>query len=120
VELIDEERRRVACRSDPALLILPELLLPVSGASVSFQVDNGERNFERWRRWFSWLCLVVFSATFAGLLGLSATRYWTPDNPWIALLDRGWRLSGGVGIALAAIPYLLQGARWLRRLFAGA
>lgn len=83
------------------------------------EAANGDWTFERLRRWFSWLCVVIFSATFAGLLGLSATRYWTPDNPWIALLDRGWRISGGAGVTLAAIPYLLQGARWLRRLFAG-
>ena len=87
---------------------------------MSSEADSGEGKFERLRRWFSWLCLVVFSVTFAGLLGLSATRYWTPDNPWIELLDHGWRISGGAGMALAAIPYLLQGARWLRRLFAGA
>jgi hypothetical protein len=55
--------------------------------------------------------VVVFSFTFAALLA--------PDNSWIALLDRGWRISGGVGLTLAAIPYLLQIGRWLRRLFAG-
>ena len=83
------------------------------------EAASGEAKFEGLRRWFSRLCVVVFGITFAGLLGLSATRYWTPDNSWIALLDRGWRISGVVGLALAAIPYLVQAARWLRRLFAG-
>jgi hypothetical protein len=87
---------------------------------VGSEAVNGEGKFERLRRSASWLCVVIFGVTFAGLLGLSATRYWTPDNPWIAWLDRGWRISGGVGFMLAAIPYLHQGARWLRRLFAGA
>jgi hypothetical protein len=86
---------------------------------VGCDAVNGEGKFERLRRRVSWLCVVIFGVTFAGLLGLSATRYWTPDNPWIAWLDRGWRVSGGVGIMLGVIPYLLQGARWLRRLFAG-
>ena len=81
---------------------------------------SGQGRFERLRRRFSWLCVVVFSCTFAALLALSATRYWTPDNSWIALLDRGWRISGGVGLTLAAIPYLVQAGRWLRRLFVGA
>lgn len=84
------------------------------------EVASGQGRFERLRRQFSWLCVMVFSFTFAALLALSATRYWTPDNPWIALLDRGWRFSGGVGLTLAAIPYLMQLGRWLRRLFAGA
>ncbi len=87
---------------------------------MGFEVVNDEGTFERLRRSVSWFCVVVFGVTVTGLLGLSATRYWTPDNPWIAWLDRGWRISGGVGVMLGVIPYLLQGARWLRRLFAGA
>jgi len=87
---------------------------------VDSEVARSPGSFERLRRRFSWLCVVVFSFTFAALLALSATRYWTPDNSWVALLDRGWRISGGVGLTLAAIPYLLQAGRWLRRLFAGA
>jgi hypothetical protein len=87
---------------------------------VDSEVARSQGTFERLRRRLSWLCVVVFSFTFAALLALSATRYWTPDNSWIAWLDRGWRISGGVGLTLAAIPYLLQVGRWLRRLFAGA
>jgi hypothetical protein len=90
-----------------------------ASAIVDSRVANEEVRFERLRRRSSWFCVAVFSFTFAALLGLSATHYWTPDNRWIALLDRGWRLSGAAGLALAAIPHLLQAARWLRRLFAG-
>src|SRR5258706_5875444 len=56
--------------------------------------------FETVRRPLSWLCITVFSVSFVLLLGLSATAFWTPDNPWIVLLDHAWRVSGVIAVAL--------------------
>jgi hypothetical protein len=70
---------------------------------------------ERARRLGSWISIVVFALTFAALLGLSATQYWRPDNPLLAVLDRTWRISGFLAIALGSIPYLIR----LGQLFAG-
>ncbi len=80
---------------------------------------SGPQGFERWRRRLSWICMSVFALSFAGLLGLSATVYWTPDNLWIALLDRAWRVSGFVGLVLWAIPYLVRGRRRVGETFSG-
>jgi len=76
--------------------------------------ENDGAQLERLRRGLSWICLCVFTATFAGLLGLSATAYWTPENAWIAFLDSAWKISGVAGIALWAIPRVVRGFRWLR------
>jgi hypothetical protein len=80
---------------------------------------NRSEDFERWRRGLSLICMCVFGLSFAGLLGLSATVYWTPDNLWIAFLDRAWRISGLVGLVLWAIPYLIRGRRKLGETFSG-
>ena len=72
---------------------------------------------ERLRRALSWVCICVFALTFTGLLALSATTYWTPDNPLIVSLDRAWRVSGVIGIMLWAIPYAMRGARWVGEQF---
>lgn len=71
------------------------------------------------RRALAWVCMVVFAASFIGLLVLSATIYWTPQNSWIALLDRGWRISGAVGLLLWALPRAAKATRWLGQLFSG-
>lgn len=66
------------------------------------------------RRKLSWLCVVVFSASFVGLLAFSSTSYWTPANPWIGFLDGAWRISGVIGLCLWTIPYVLRATRWVR------
>jgi hypothetical protein len=75
---------------------------------------------ERLRRILSWICVTVFALTFTGLLALSATTYWTADNPLIVSLDRAWRVSGLIGIVLWAIPYLVRAARWVRQQFSAS
>jgi len=75
--------------------------------------ETGVDGLERLRRVLSWICVTVFALTFTGLLALSATTYWTPDNPLILSLDRAWRVSGLVGLTLWAIPYAVRAARWL-------
>ena len=75
--------------------------------------ESGVDGLERLRRVLSWICVTVFALTFTGLLALSATTYWTPDNPLILSLDRAWRVSGLVGLTLWAIPYAVRAARWL-------
>ena len=75
--------------------------------------ETGADGWERLRRVLSWICVTVFALTFTGLLALSATTYWTPDNPLILSLDRGWRVSGLIGVTLWAIPYAVRAARWL-------
>ena len=75
--------------------------------------ETGVGGLERLRRVLSWICVTVFALTFTGLLALSATTYWTPDNPLILSLDRAWRVSGLVGLTLWAIPYAVRAARWL-------
>jgi hypothetical protein len=81
-------------------------------------MTTGDENYgaelERIRRVLSWICLCVFTGTFAGLLGLSATAYWTPESAWIVFLDRAWKISGVAGIVLWAIPRLVRSFRWLR------
>jgi len=83
------------------------------------RVDGAESGdgFERLRRGILWVAVSVFVFTFVGLLTLSATSYWTPQNPWLSLLDRGWRISGVASLTLWAIPYVLGAARRIRQLF---
>lgn len=71
------------------------------------------------RLWLVWLCVSVFVGSFAGLLGLSATAYWEPENRWIAALDAAWRTSLAIGAVLWLIPRLTLGLRWLGDLFSG-
>ena len=75
--------------------------------------------FEDVRRLLAWVSTAVFAASFVGLLTLSATSYWIPDNPWILFLDRAWRISGAFGLCLWLAPRLAGATRWLRRLFVG-
>jgi hypothetical protein len=86
---------------------------------VSVETQSDTSKPESLRRSLAWVCVVVFAASFLGLLGLSATAYWTPDNSWIVLLDRAWRISGGVGLLLWAVPRLASTTRWLGQLFSG-
>ena len=81
--------------------------------------ETGAHGLERLRRVLSWICISVFSLSFAALLGLSATAYWAPDNPWIAVLDRAWRSSGFIGLCVWAIPYVVRGGRWVGATFSG-
>ena len=81
--------------------------------------ETGVDGLERLRRVLSWICVTVFALTFTGLLALSATTYWTPDNPLILSLDRAWRVSGLVGLTLWAIPYAVRAARWLGQQLSG-
>jgi len=75
--------------------------------------------FEGMRRLLAWVCTAVFAASFLGLLTLSATPYWLPDNPWILFLDVAWRVSGAVGLCLWLLPRLAGATRWVGRLFLG-
>jgi hypothetical protein len=81
--------------------------------------ETGVDGLERLRRVLSWICVSVFALTFTGLLALSATTYWTPDNPLILSLDRAWRVSGLVGLTLWAIPYVVRAARWVGQQVSG-
>jgi hypothetical protein len=80
---------------------------------------EGPQGFERWRSGLSWICICVFGLSFAGLLGLSATAYWSPDNGWITFLDRAWRVSGLTGLILWVIPYLFRARRWVEEALSG-
>ena len=68
---------------------------------------------ERVRRWIARLAIAAFSASFLGLLGLSATAYWSPDNHWIALLDGALRISLFVSILASLPPYVVRFGRQL-------
>ena len=92
--------------------------MTTSEGSVGVE-GNDLEGFERFRRGLSWISIAVFALSFAGLLGLSATVYWTPDNPWIAFLDRAWKISGFTGLCLWAVPYVVRGGRWAGDAFSG-
>jgi hypothetical protein len=81
--------------------------------------EQGRVDLEDVRRILVWACTGVFAVSFLGLLGISATSYWRPDNSWIALLDRAWRISGAVGVGLWLVPRLAGAVRWIGRLFLG-
>jgi hypothetical protein len=77
-------------------------------------IDESEHStFERSRRLLSWAAITVFGVSFAALLALSATVYWSADNPWIARLDHAWKLSGIAWLVLWTIPHLLRAKRWI-------
>ncbi|MBI2963732.1 MAG: hypothetical protein HYY35_08265 [Deltaproteobacteria bacterium] len=86
---------------------------------MSVEDDRAASGLAGARRVLAWVCMVVFAASFVGLLVLSATVYWTPENSWIALLDRAWRISGAVGVLLWALPRAAHATRWLSQLFSG-
>ena len=77
------------------------------------------QRLETVRRPLSWLCITVFIGSFLGLLVLSATSRWSPANPWIMLLDRAWRISGILELALWVLPRLVGAGDWVSRLFSG-
>ena len=81
--------------------------------------DSRGVDFENLRRLFAWISTAIFAASFVGLLTLSATPFWIPDNPWILFLDGAWRISGAVGLCLWLLPRLAGATRWLGRLFLG-
>jgi hypothetical protein len=76
-------------------------------------------NFESTRRKLAWVCTTVFAVSFVGLLAISTTPYWTPDNAWTAYLDVAWRLSGLLGIALWLLPRIAGAGRRVAQLFSG-
>ena len=73
--------------------------------------------FETFRRPLSWLCVTIFTASFLLLLALSATAYWTPENVWVVMLDRAWRISGVIAIVLWLIPRLGRAGGWMGQRF---
>lgn len=81
--------------------------------------EESRVDFEDVRRVFVWVATAAFASSFLGLLALSATSYWRPDNPWILFLDRAWRISGAVGICLWLVPRAARAVRWVGRLFLG-
>ena len=89
-------------------------------SDVSAEEPRWLDRFERVRRPLSWLCITVFIGSFVALLALSATTYWTVDNPWIVLLDRLWRLSGVLVLVLWAIPRVARAGEWVSRLVSGS
>jgi hypothetical protein len=77
-------------------------------------------SFERLRRWLSWVSVSIFAGSFVALLVLSGTVYWRPDNHWLVVLDRAWRVSGLLGLALWVIPYGARVGRWVAGVFGGS
>jgi hypothetical protein len=63
---------------------------------------------EHLRRTASWIALSIFSASFLVLLALSATAYWTPDNPAIQVSNVVLKVSGGTALALSLAPPVLR------------
>jgi len=86
-------------------------------AGASAAESGWLERFETIRRPLSWLCVTVFTASFLALLALSATVYWTPDNPWIVLLDRAWRISGVTAIVLWLVPRIGRASGWVGQRF---
>ncbi len=83
------------------------------GGSALDEERGGLHPLERWQRLGSWLAVGTFAVCFVALLGLSATPYWTPDNPWLPLLDHGWRASGLLALVLGLTPYAIRLGRLL-------
>jgi hypothetical protein len=83
---------------------------------VAEHTDYSHGSLERARRVLAWVAGALFVTSFLGLLGLSATSYWTPDNPWVSLLDQVWKGSGVTFVALGCVPYGVAGARRARRI----
>lgn len=69
--------------------------------------------WEHARRKVSWAAGVVFVTSFLALLALSATRWWTPDNPWLTVFDVVWKVSGLVLLASSVVPWLARSVRQL-------
>jgi hypothetical protein len=71
------------------------------------ETDEGRTHaLEQVRRWVSRIALTIFTAAFLGLLALSATEYWHPDNEWVVLLDRTLRVSL-IAVLAASLPALV-------------
>ena len=68
--------------------------------------EGGTHALERARRWASRIALTIFTAAFLGLLVLSATDSWRPDNEWVVFLDRTLRISL-IAVLAASLPALV-------------
>jgi hypothetical protein len=88
------------------------------GATLDEGTERSGR-FEAVRRKLSWVCITVFVVSFLGLLALSATHYWAPDNSWISFLDRAWRISGVCELVLWVIPRVMRAGDWVGQIFSG-
>ena len=77
---------------------------------------GSDGRWEDLRRGGAWVTGTLFVVSFVGLLALSATPYWAPDNPVIPLLDQVWKLTGLIALTLGVLPYVLGGARRALRL----
>ena len=85
--------------------------------SASAEEPRWLERFENVRRPLSWLCISLFIGSFIALLGLSATSYWEPGNPWIGFLDHVWRASGLLEIVLWSIPRIARAGEWVAGVF---
>jgi hypothetical protein len=75
--------------------------------------------FEGVRRPLSWLLVSLFFGSFVGLLVLSGTIYWRPDNVWVVALDRVCRVSGVVWVVVWIASKVPRATAWVGNLFAG-
>lgn len=75
--------------------------------------------FEVVRRPLSWLLVSLFFGSFVGLLLLSGTIYWTPENGWVVGLDRVCRISGVAWLVLWIVSKIPRATAWVGNLFAG-
>jgi hypothetical protein len=75
--------------------------------------------FEAVRRPVSWLLVSLFFGSFVGLLLLSGTIYWTPENAWVVGLDRVCRSSGVAWLVLWIASKVPRATAWFGNLFAG-
>jgi hypothetical protein len=75
--------------------------------------------FETVRRPLSWLLITLFFGSFLGLLALSGTIYWTPENSWVVGLDRTCRISALVWFVVWIASRVPRATAWVGSLFAG-
>jgi hypothetical protein len=75
--------------------------------------------FEAVRRPLSWLLVSLFFGSFVGLLLLSGTVYWTPENALVVGLDRLCRISGVAWFVLWVASKIPRATIWVGNLFAG-
>lgn len=75
--------------------------------------------FEAVRRTLSWLLVSLFFGSFVGLLLLSGTIYWSPENAWVVGLDGVCRVSGVVWFVLWIASKIPRATAWVGNRFAG-